>query len=87
MLPVATAIQHGAFQSYDVLLRLVFLFTFNGVLIVFERRKKSRTDKETKARCNVPFIRKVRVLHKTRLIFPRINGPIETFTNAIYRDF
>ena len=23
----------------------------------------------------VPFIRKVRVLFKTRLIFPRINGP------------
>ena len=30
----------------------VFLFTFNGVLIVFERRKKkSRMDKETKTRC------------------------------------
>ena len=27
-------------------------------------------------RRNVPFIRKVRVLFKTRLIFPRINGPI-----------
>ena len=26
---------------------------------------------------NVPFIWKVRVLFKTRLIFPRINGPIE----------
>ena len=26
-------------------------------------------------RRNVPFIRKVRVLFKTRLIFPRINGP------------
>ena len=24
----------------------------------------------------MPFIRKVRVLFKTRLIFPRINGPI-----------
>ena len=27
-------------------------------------------------RRNVPFTRKVRVLCKTRLIFPRINGPI-----------
>ena len=26
----------------------------------------------------MPFIRKVRVLCKTRLIFPRINGPNET---------
>ena len=32
----------------------VFLFTFNGVLIVFERTKKqSRKDKETKTRCNL----------------------------------
>ena len=29
-------------------------------------------------RRNVPFIRKVRVLFKTRLIFPRINGPTDT---------
>ena len=42
-----------AFQSYDVMLQFVFLLTFNGVLIVFERRKKSRIDKETKARCNL----------------------------------
>ena len=32
----------------------VFLFTFKGVLIVFEqRKKKSRIDKETKTRCNL----------------------------------
>ena len=30
-------------------------------------------------RRNVPFIRKVRVLFKTRLIFPRINGPNKGF--------
>ena len=42
-----------AFQSYGVMLRFVFLFTFNGVLIVFERRKKSRIDTETKTRCNL----------------------------------
>ena len=30
-------------------------------------------------RRNVPFIRKVPVLFKTRLIFPRINGPTMTF--------
>ena len=36
-----------AFQSYDVMLQFVFLLTFNGVLIVFERRKKSRIDKST----------------------------------------
>ena len=42
-----------AFQSYDVMLQFVFLFTFNGVLIVFERRKKSRIDKDTKTRCNL----------------------------------
>ena len=29
-----------AFQSYGVMLRFVFLFTLNGVLIVFEQRKK-----------------------------------------------
>ena len=32
----------------------VFLFTFNGVLIVFEQRKKySRIDKKTKTHCNL----------------------------------
>ena len=32
----------------------VFIFTFNGMLIVFERRKKySRIDKETKTLCNL----------------------------------
>ena len=39
----------------------------------------------------MPFIRKVRVLFKTRLIFPRINGPIvslkrkDHILQAIYR--
>ena len=31
----------------------------------------------------MPFIRKVRVLCKTRLIFPRINGPIVTKNNVV----
>ena len=35
----------------------------------------------------MPFIRKVRVLFKTRLIFPRINGPIELLpTNVTVRN-
>ena len=34
-------------------------------------------------RRNVPFIRKVRVLCKTRLIFPCINGPIEIFQRGL----
>ena len=31
----------------------------------------------------MPFIRKVRVLFKTRLIFPRINGPIVLLTEKV----
>ena len=38
-------------------------------------------------RRNVPFIRKVRVLCKKRLIFPRINGPIVTGAWATITDF
>ena len=42
-----------AFQSYGIMLRFVFLFTFNGVLIVLSEEKKSRIDTETKTRCNL----------------------------------
>ena len=42
-----------AFQSYGMMLRFVFLFTFNGVLIVLSEEKKSRIDTETKTRCNL----------------------------------
>ena len=34
----------------------------------------------------MPFIRKVRVLFKTRLIFPRINGPIVSLTEFATRN-
>ena len=42
-----------AFQSYGIMLRFVFLFTFNGALIVLSEEKKSRIDTETKTRCNL----------------------------------
>ena len=38
---------------------------------------KPRVILDEMCRPGVPFIRKVRVLCKMRLIFPRINGPIE----------
>ena len=51
----------------------VFLFTFNGVLIVFERRKKSRIDKDTKTRCKQFFPASSLPIHRASDNFPAKN--------------
>ena len=70
MLPVATAIQHGA--RFKVTASCCDLCTLRAEA-AFSRYELACD--ASSYRENVPFILKVRALFKTRLIFPRINGP------------
>ena len=73
MLPVATAIQCGAPKINACVLCVRALFkTQRSFIRSFLRLSYGASY----FRRNVPFIWKVRVLFKTRLIFPRVNGPI-----------
>ena len=67
------------------MVRVLFLF-LTCCLVNVARRNSNPTWRAKNLRMrtmrsyfrrNVPFIQKVHVLYKTRLIFPRINGPID----------